>query len=174
MGKLRKGCCYRKIEPAYTRKSKRREKSYVRGVPYSKIVTFDMGNLQAKFDYDVQLVSKDDAQIRHNALESARVAVNKIVSTRLGEQNYRMKIRTYPHHILRENPIAMGAGADRYSTGMAHSFGKPIGLAAQIHKGQVVFDIFVNEKNLEIAKKAINQARYKFSIRAQILVKKLN
>ncbi len=173
MAKLRKASCYRKIERPYTRKSKKREKSYVRGAPYSKIVMFDMGNRRANFPYRIKLISKNNVQIRHNALESARIAVNKKLSENIGTNNYYFKIKTYPHHVLRENPLAAGAGADRFQTGMSHSFGKPIGLAAQVRKGQEIMYVDTDEKHINAAKKAIKQATYKFPLKAQIeIVKK--
>ena len=55
-----------------------------------------------------------------------------------------MMIRIYPHHIMRENPLATGAGADRMSTGMKKSFGKTIGVAARVHKGQTLVTVNVN------------------------------
>ncbi len=172
MAKLRKASCYRKIERPYTRKSRKREKSYVRGAPYSKIVKFDMGNTKRDFSYRVKLISKDDVQVRHNALESSRVAVNRILVRKAGKNNYYLKIRTYPHHVLRENPIAAGAGADRVQTGMAHSFGKPIGLAAQINKGQEVLTVDVDEKHIKVAKEALKQAIYKCPFKGKIEVDK--
>jgi large subunit ribosomal protein L10e len=170
MVKLRKGAATRRLKTAYTRKSKKREKSYVRGTPYSKIVSFDLGNKQGNYDTRVYYISKDEVQLRHNALEAARVAVNKVLATKLGESNYHMKIRTYPHQIVREHALAAGAGADRFSSGMAHSFGKPIGLAARIKVDQIVIEVRVDKKNVEVAKEALNQARYKFPMRGRIIV----
>ncbi|MDD5182025.1 MAG: 50S ribosomal protein L16 [Candidatus Nanoarchaeia archaeon] len=172
MAKLRKGCCYKRPERPYTRKSKRREKSFVRGVPFSKIVSFDMGDKAKAQEYPciIHFISKDTAQVRHNALEAARVAVNKVLTTDIGLNGYYFKIKTYPHHVLRENALAAGAGADRFSTGMAHSFGKPTGIAAQIKAGQEVMYITTTPKYAEIAKKAMHQARYKLSLRANIFV----
>ncbi len=173
MAKLRKGVCYRNLERPYTRKSKKREKSYVRGAPYSKIVKFDMGNTKKEFSYRVKLISKDNVQVRHNALESSRVAVNRVLLRKAGKNNYYLKIKTYPHHVLRENPIAAGAGADRFQTGMSHSFGKPIGLAARIKEGQEVIIVDVEEKHVNVAKTALKQAIYKCPFKGRIeIVKK--
>ncbi len=172
MARLRKAVAYRKLERPYTRKSRKREKSYVRGAPNSKIVMFDMGNRSAKFPYRVKLISKNNVQIRHNALESARIAVNKQLSNKIGENNYYFKIKPFPHHILRENPLAAGAGADRFQTGMSHAFGKPIGLAARVKKGQELMYIDVNEKSIDFAKQAIKQAVYKFPLQGTIEVVK--
>ena len=173
MARLRRASCYARLERPYTRKSKKREKSYVRGAPYPKIVLYDMGNKSTNFPYRIKLISKNNIQIRHNALESARIAVNKKLSDKVGVKNYYFKIKTYPHHVLRENPVAAGAGADRFSTGMSHAFGKPIGLAARVKKGQEVLYIDTDQKHLEVAKLAMKQAIYKFPLKGQIeIVKK--
>jgi len=67
----------------------------------------------------------------------------------------------YPHHHLRENALAAGAGADRMSTGMAHSFGKCVGLAAQVRRGQILIELSVNREHLDLARKALHRAVYK-------------
>ena len=131
MAKLRKFSGYKTIERPYTRKSKYRAKSYVRASPNHKIVRFDMGNPKKTYPVEVQLKVKEPIQIRHNAIESARQSSNRVLEKLLGKTEYHMKIRKYPHHFLRENPLASGAGADRMSTGMKKSFGKVIGSAAQ-------------------------------------------
>ena len=169
---LRPARCYRRIERPYTRVSRRREKAYVRGVPGSKIVHFNMGNPNGKFEYVLKLISKQDVQVRHNALEAARIAANRILS-KLGNDNYYFWIKVYPHHVLRENPLATGAGADRLQQGMRLAFGKPIGRAAQVEKGQEVMLVFVNEKGLETAKQALKQANYKLPFKGQIVIEKV-
>ena len=40
------------------------------------------------------------------ALESARVTANRYIQTHAGRDGYHLKIRTYPHHVLRHNKIA--------------------------------------------------------------------
>ena len=70
-----------------------------------------------------------------------------------------MKIRVYPHHVLRENKMITGAGADRMQTGMQLSFGRPIGVAAQIKKNQKVISVSVDETHVPLAKKALRLAR---------------
>lgn len=161
MARLRNFAAYRKVERPYTRISKFREKSYIRSTPHILIAQFDMGNPTKKFEYRLELIAKSSLQIRQNAIESARMSCNKVLETRLGKNGYKLKIRIYPHHILRENPLASGAGADRMSTGMAHSFGKPIGSAAQIKKGKVLLSLDVNNQNIQTAKLALKRASYK-------------
>lgn len=161
MAKVRRAVAYRKLERPYTRKSKYRSKQFVRAVPHNKIVKFEMGNNKKDFEYKVSLKVDTDIQLRHNSLEAARMTANRLLERTCGKNGYMLKLRVYPHHVLRENPLAAGAGADRMSTGMKRSFGKPVGLAAQVRKGQVIFQASVDENFLPVAKKAVNRARYK-------------
>jgi len=170
MARLRKFAAYRSVERPYTRISKYRTKSYVRARPNCRIVRFDMGELSKTFPYTVQLVSKADMQLRDNAIEAARQTANRLVQKKIGKTGWLFKIRPFPHHILRENPLASGAGADRMSTGMKCSFGKPIGIAAQIKKDQVVFEISVNKNHIDIAKDALRRAGSKMPFGTTITV----
>ncbi len=172
MAKLRKGVAYRRMERPYTRKSKYRAKSYVRANPHNLVVKYEMGDTTRTFPVSVQLRSKAALQIRHNALESARKSSNRLLEKKLGKKNYRFRIKVFPHHILRENPLASGAGADRMSTGMKMSFGKSIGLAAQVKQGQTIVEIGCEEKDLATAKLAVERANYKFACPTRIVVVK--
>lgn len=160
MAGLRKGHCYTKLVRSYTRKSKYKAKGYIKGVPPNKIVKFDQGDLKKKFESMVSIKVKYALQIRHNALESARQMVNRNASEKLGN-NYRLKIRVFPHHILRENKMLSGAGADRMQTGMQRAFGRPVGTAAQVKKGQAIISLHIDKKDIEIAKKALQAATYR-------------
>lgn len=159
MVKLRKFSAYRILKRPYTRRSKYKKKSFIKTTANVKIVRFKTGNFRKKFPYSLHLVAKGDLQIRDNALESARQTANRVLELTLGTGGYFMQLRLYPHHILRENPLAAGAGADRFSTGMQKSFGKPIGCAARIKKGQKLVSVSVNKQHLELAKKALNRFR---------------
>ena len=158
MARLRKFSAYRRLERPYTRKSKYKNKSFVKSGAASKIVRYNMGDVKRNFQATLNLVSKDQLNIRHNALESARLVANKHLETHLGKGNYYLTLRVYPHHILRENPLASGAGADRMSTGMKKSFGKVIGVAARIRKGQTIFQLKVDRSNLKSARNALRKA----------------
>jgi len=171
MAKLRKGCSYRRLERPYTRRSKYKAKSFIRTSPASKVVRYDMGDAKRSFGYTVELVSKEGVQIRHNALESARMTSNRHLEEKCGKLGFYMKLKSYPHHVLRENPLASGAGADRMSTGMQKSFGKAIGIAAQVRPGQAVFSVQVDKQNVEFAKQALKKANYKLPLRALIVAK---
>ena len=173
MVRLRKWIAYRKLERPYTRISKYREKSYVRMRPQSHIVRYNMGNPQAKFTHSLILRSKSDLQIRDNSIESARLTANRMLEAGATATNYYFIVRCYPHHILRENPLATGAGADRFSTGMQKAFGKPIGVAARIYVGKPIFQINVNEPHLGLAKQALIRAKTKLPCACKIEITKI-
>jgi len=159
MARLRKGKSYRKTEPrAYTRISKFKKQSYVTTRPNIKITKYNTGATDKKFPFKVSLISKSDLQLRHDALESARLTANRALEKAAGQIGYHLRVNIFPHHILRENPTATGAGADRMSTGMKMSFGKVIGAAARVKEGQRVFTAFVNKLHLDVAKLAMKKA----------------
>lgn len=170
MAKLRKFSGYKTIERPYTRKSKYRAKSYVRASPHTRIVRFDMGNPKKEYSNQVVLSVKEPIQIRDNALESARQSSNRVLEKALGKTEYHFKIRKFPHHYLRENPLASGAGADRMSTGMKKSFGKVIGCSAQYKEGEIVFSVKVNKSGLDAAKVAMIRAKNKLPCSCSIAI----
>lgn len=162
MAKLIRAGAWKRLERPYTRKSKYRSKAFVRAVPTNKVVKFEMGDASRKFPYIVRLHSAVDIQLRHNSLESARKSANRVLEFGVGKKQYLLKYRVYPHHILRNNPLASGAGADRMSTGMKMSFGKAVGIAAQVHTNQPILEVHCEKKDLAKAKKALTRARHKF------------
>ena len=171
MVRIRKFVAYRRLERPYTRTSKFKDKSFIRVSPNIAVVRFDSGNLSKKFQYTLSLSSKSDLQIRDNALESARLTSTKLLEANLGPNGFHMKIKPYPFHILRENPLATGAGADRFSTGMQKAFGKPIGNAARIRNGQVIFEVSVDKADQDLAKKSLKRASKKLPCSCTIQVK---
>src|SRR3989344_5862285 len=161
MARIRKFTAYRKLERPYTRFSKYRKLSYVRSRPVCKVVRFTMGDENQKYDHTIHLVTKDSVQVRDNAIEAARKTMNHLLEKTCGKQGYSLQIRMYPHHVLRENPLASGAGADRMSTGMAHNFGKPIGRAAQVKDGKILITLRIMKAHIETGKRAVKRASYK-------------
>ncbi len=161
MAKMRKSVSYRKIERPNTRVSKYKNKSFIRITPTIKIVRFDMGDSKKQFEYKFHLIPKKSVQIRQEAIESARQATTRFLEGNLGKTGFHFKIRKFPYHILRENPLAAGAGADRMSTGMQKSFGKPIGVACQVFKGDKLFTISVEKAHIQVAKRALHNAAKK-------------
>ncbi len=168
MARIRKFVSYRNVKRPYTRKSKFTKKNYVRVAPTLRIQRFEAGNPNKKFEYFVLIRPKTRLQIRDNAIEAARQASNRVLAKNMTKDDYYFKTRVYPHHILRENPLASGAGADRMSTGMARSFGKNIGIAAQVDKTKPIFQINVNKQNLKHAKRAMKLASTKMPCKCYI------
>ncbi len=167
MATLRSFACYRKVKRAYTRKSKYKTKGYVRSVPTCKVVKFNFGNNKRTFTDKVLLVSKEKIQVRHNAIESARISVVRRLNRTLGK-NYHLQIRSYPHHILRENKMITGAGADRMQTGMQRAFGKAMGLAAQLKPKTPIFCVYVDKENMDAVKLALKAAKPKLPCKCAI------
>lgn len=143
---------------------------YIHGSPAPKVSKFNMGDLAVQFPRRVHLLSMEKVQIRHNALESARVAANKVLFDKYGETGYRLQLRPFPHIILRENKMIATAGADRLQEGMRRAFGKPTGRAARVMDGQPIFTIYVNVDGVETAKKALDTASTKLPMRTQISI----
>ncbi len=157
---------YRRIRGrAYTRRE------YMGGVPGNRIVQFDIGDAKAKFPVAVHMVADERCQIRHIALESARIAANRYIAKMAGT-GYHLKVRLYPHNVLRENKIAVGAGADRISQGMRGAFGSPIGTAARVLVGQRIFTIETTEANVEHAKEALRKGGSKLPTPSHIEIEK--
>lgn len=169
---LRPARCYRRIKRPYTRQSQRKpKKGYVKGVPESKIHRFETGDGKRSFGMTAVLVTKQAVQIRSNALEAARVSVAKAMKG-LTEGDYFIKIYPYPHHVLRENAMATGAGADRFQTGMRLSFGNPIGTAARVWPGQVLIEVRIDPSKEQMVKKALKIAASKLPTTCTISIQK--
>lgn len=168
MVKIRKFSAYQRLERPYTRVSKFTKKNYVRGgFPHLKLTKFEMGDTRKEFEMVLKMSSLNNVNIRHDALESARMTSNRILEKNLGK-NYHMKIKVYPFHVLRENPLAAGAGADRMSTGMQKSFGKPIGAAARVFVGQTVIELHIDKQHLKLGKEALTRASKKLPCSCKI------
>ena len=132
-------------------------REYIRKIPNNRIVQYDMGNLSEDFPVRVSLAVKKPAQIRHNALEAARVASNRYMQRSAGRLGYHLKLRVYPHNIVRENPMATGAGAS---------------VEALVKTNQKIMSIDVNPKNFQDAKTALKRAGMKMPVSCRIVVEK--
>jgi len=155
----------RVVGQAYTRRE------YMGGVPHDRIVQYNMGDAKGKFDVEVQLLAKELCQIRHSALEAGRVAAGRVL-LKGGTTNFHFRVNVYPHHVLRENKVATGAGADRISQGMRRAFGKAIGTAARVEPGASLITIRTTKENFPRAKEAMRKAAYKFPTPCRIVVVK--
>jgi len=156
----------------YVRGQPSTRREYMGGVPASRITQFVLGNKTAKFPVKVELTANERCQVRHNALESARITVNRAMEKEVGSANYRVQIRVYPHVVLRENKQATGAGADRVSQGMRAAYGKVVSTAAEIKPEQVIITIETTEPYLTQAKSALRKAGMKIPSPCKVSVGK--
>jgi len=170
MAKLRAAKAYRRVKRAYVRTSKLRSKDYVKGQPNIRVAQYDMGNPRITYSHEVQLISMWKIQVRDNALEAARQTAARHMDLTAVKEGYSIKVRAVPHHILRENPLATGAGADRFQQGMSQSFGNPYGHAAQVKPGKIMFSFYVNKGQIAFAKEAARKASTKLPMHCAIKV----
>jgi len=158
---------YREVKgQPYTRKE------YMKSSPQSKITKFTMGDPHGNFTYTAALIATEAAQIRTNALEAARVATNRVLMEKLGN-NYLLQVSPYPHVVLRENKMIFGAHADRLQDGMSRAFGKPIGAAARVKPNQEIMQIKVTPEAVNIAKEALKRGSIKLPIPCRIIIEKI-
>ena len=156
---------YRSIEgQVYTRQE------YMGGIPTCRVTQFDTGNLKQEFPNWFTLGCEEAAQVRDIALEAARVSAVRVMEKAAPNQ-YHLKVRRYPHQILREHKMAMGAGADRISDGMRGAFGKPVGHAVRAQIGMEVLTIYTTQAHLGDANEALRKASHKLPIPTRVIVR---
>jgi len=146
---------------------------YCRGVPEPKIQIYDVGRKSAgvnDFPLCVHLVSGELEQISSEALEAARIVVNKYLTKFAGKDSFHFRVRCHPYHVLRINKMLSCAGADRLQTGMRGAFGKPTGLVARVDIGQIIVSIRTRLSNRKHAIEALRRCKYKFPGRQHVIV----
>merc|ERR1712019_178155 len=121
------------------------------------------------FPFVAHLVCDEKQQVSSEALEACRVSVNKHLTKTIGKDAYHIKIRAHPFHVLRANKMLSCAGADRLSSGMRHSYGKPIGVSARVNIGQVLISVRSKDASEEHVIEAIRRGKFKFAGRQKIL-----
>jgi large subunit ribosomal protein L10e len=163
------GRMYRKImQHAYTRRE------YMGGVPGNRIIQFESGLATGDFPIRLTLIAEERGQIRHTALEAMRQTAVRALDAGVGRENYHLQVRVYPHHVLRQNKQASGAGADRVSMGMRLAFGKAIGTAARVEAGQPILQVRVTTKGVAAAKEAFRKAYNKVATPCHIDIEGLD
>ncbi len=156
---------YREIEgQVYTRQE------YMGGIPTCRVTQFDTGNLKVNFPVSLSLGAEEAAQIRDSSLEAARISAVRVMEAQALNE-YHLKIRRYPHQILREHKMAMGAGADRISDGMRGAFGKPVGHAVRAQIGQELITIYTTAAHIAAAKEALRKASHKIGVPTRVNVR---
>lgn len=175
---IRKALSYsKKHNKPYTRVSKVKSKSYIKVVPPNKVVKYNIGNQRAfvegKLPFVLRLLSDEQLVIKDLAIEAGRMVLTKNLETKLPGKFY-LWVKIHPHHILRNNKAAAGAGADRMSTGMKQSFGIIEGRAARVLGGQELFMVACDSENtVKIARGIISMAKAKLPCRTRVTFEKV-
>ncbi len=148
---------------AWTRFSRSNpRRSFIKAMPHKNLNVFRMGQMKGDFDMTVHLMCDDAVITRANSTESARQTANKWLEKNL-LGSYYFIVRVFPHHVIRENKMIAGAGADRLQKGMRQSFGRPTHRAARIDKDRAIFTVHSYKKNIANVQEAFRRARKKLS-----------
>lgn len=160
--------CYR-----YCKNKPYPKSRFCRGVPDAKIRIFDLGSKKVpvdNFPLTVHLVSDEYEQLSSEALEAGRICANKYMVKYCGKDQFHMRIRVHPFHVLRINKMLSCAGADRLQTGMRGAFGKPQGTVARVDIGQIIMSVRTKDNHKASAIEAFRRAKFKFPGRQKIFV----
>merc|ERR1711883_28152 len=159
--------CYR-----YCKNKPYPKSRFCRGVPDPKIRIFDLGRKKAhvdEFPLCVHLVSDELEQLSAEALEAGRICCNKYMVKHTAKDQFHIRIRVHPFHVLRINKMLSCAGADRLQTGMRGAFGKPQGLVARVKIGQILLSVRCRNSAVPHVWEASRRAKYKFPGRQKII-----
>merc|ERR1712003_105290 len=89
-------------------------------------------------------------QLSSEALEAARICCNKYLVKNCGKDQFHIRMRVHPFHVLRINKMLSCAGADRLQTGMRGAYGKAHGTAARVRIGQILLSVRSHDKYQEM------------------------
>ncbi len=149
----------------YTRQSQKKSDNFIKGAPAPRVTQYEQGAKGEEFETAVRLEVEEECSIRSEALESGRIAANSYLNKVLDpEEDYILRIKPYPHHVLRYHPLAGIAQADRYYEGMRKPFGRPIGRAAIVDEGQTIYLVEVDQDDVQEARKALERAGKKLPV----------
>jgi len=166
MGRRPARCCrFQKNKPYI-------KSRFCRGVPDAKIRIYDCGAKRTPVDvfpFVAHLVSDEKEQLTSCALEAARVACNKYLIKTTGKEGYHIRTRAHPYHVVRQNKMLSCAGADRLSSGMRGSYGKPMEMAARISIGDPIISVRAKDANAAHVIEALRRAKFKFPGRQKIM-----
>ncbi|CAG0922542.1 unnamed protein product [Notodromas monacha] len=160
--------CYR-----YCKNKPYPKSRFCRGVPDPKIRIYDLGRKRAdveEFPLCIHLVSNEYEQLSSEALEAGRICANKYLVKHCGKDQFHVRMRLHPFHVIRINKMLSCAGADRLQTGMRGAFGKPLGTVARVHIGQIIMSIRTHDRHKASVIEALRRAKFKFPGRQHIIV----
>lgn len=124
------------------------------------------------FPLCVHLVSDEYEQLSSEALEAGRICCNKYLVKFCGKDQFHIRMRLHPFHVIRINKMLSCAGADRLQTGMRGAFGKPQGTVARVNIGQPIMSVRSSDRFKAQVIEALRRAKFKFPGRQKIFVSK--
>jgi len=137
-----------------------------------EVQIYDVGNRSANvelFPTTLHLVSGEYEQVSSEALEAGRIVINKYMTKIAGKDNFHMRVRAHPFHVLRINKMLSCAGADRLQQGMRGAWGKPYGLVARVNIDQILFSVRTKDQFADGAEEALRRCKYKIAGRQYIV-----
>ena len=160
--------CYRYIKGKAYPKSR-----FNRACPDPKLRFYESGKKKAgyeTFPSCIHMVSDEREQITSEALEAARVAINKHMVKNFGKEGFHLRIRKHTWHTLRINKMLSCAGADRLQAGMRKAFGKSYAKACRVKIGDVLISLRIKKENMKVAAEALRLGKNKLPGRQNIMV----
>ena len=148
---------------AYTRKE------YINHIPGCKVVRFTMGNTKRDFDNKVKIINRKSGQISDNALEVARIAALRHLERNTGRRNFKIKLVSFPHQVIREHKRVNVAQTDRFQEGMRQAYGSPMTLAVRVDRRDTIIYTEVDDVHLATAKEALRKASHKLPLPVKIM-----
>merc|ERR1712142_856434 len=111
-------------------------------------------------------------QLSSEAMEAARICCNKYLVKNSGKDQFHIRVRVHPFHVLRINKMLSCAGADRLQTGMRGAFGKAHGTVARVRIGQILLSVRSTDKHKENVIESLRRSKFKFPGRQKIYISK--
>ena len=75
------------------------------------------------------------------------------------KDQFHIRIRVHPFHVLRINKMLSCAGADRLQTGMRGAFGKPQGTVARVKIGQPLMSVRTYDRHKDSVIEALRRTK---------------
>lgn len=107
------------------------------------------------------VMSDEYEQLLSDALEAAHNCAKKSMMKSCGKDGFHIRVRLHPFHVFRINIISC-AGADRLQTVIRDAFGKPQGMVAKFHIGNVIKSICTKLQSKEHVIEGLCRAKFKF------------
>ncbi|KAJ8934682.1 hypothetical protein NQ318_015151 [Aromia moschata] len=162
--------CYR-----YCKNKPYPKSRFCRGVPDPKIRIFDLGKEEGHsrgFSTMCPLGVRRIRTAEFRGTGSGRICCNKYLVKNCGKDQFHIRMRLHPFHVIRINKMLSCAGADRLQTGMRGAFGKPQGTVARVRIGQPIMSVRSSDRFKAAVIEALRRAKFKFPGRQKIYVSK--